>query len=401
MFHLNSTPNKKGERLIFLQYNYRNNRPKLYTPIKVKPDQWDAGRHRVKRTHKLADQYNRLLDKWEKVARETFAELLIDGYPNPYAFIDELRRRLDPPQDLTVLTFAQQHVKNKHFGKRTELAYNQVIERIKEFNPDLTFEQIDTDLMGDFKDFLMKSEFSQNTSAKYYQRFKTILNAAVDAGLLTHFKHKTKAVSINNVDTTAIFLSEPELEQMAKADIPDHLHKYRDLFLISAYTGVRFSDIQKIGKTSFSNIEGNQFFRIVDKKENSIAHIPAHPIVLDIMRRYAWNLPEVSNVKLNKNIKEVGRLAKIDQDIVVTKFPGGKRVDTVKKKYEMLTVHCGRRSLICNLKLAGLDDRTIQSISGHKSDAAYKRYLKLTPSDMLSIAFKSSFFKVNKLKAVK
>ncbi len=60
----------------------------------------------------------------------------------------------------------------------------------------------------------------------------------------------------------------------------------------------------------------------------------------------------------------------------------------MRHKWELVSSHTGRRSGITNLYKTGLlDSREIMSISGHKSEAVYKEYIKISVSEQADRIF--------------
>lgn len=391
-YYLKNPPNKDGTCLIYLQFNYNGRKLKLYTGLKILPADWDPDKELPKRSFRLYSQFKAKLDKYDRIANETFHDLTLNFIPTPRQFAEEVKARYYP-KAMTLSQFAYELAETKKL--MTKQAYQNLARNLEEFNPDLKFDEVDSDVMHSFKEFLYKQDYAQNTAAKMFQRFRSVMFAAIDKGLTVNLRFRSKRVSVESVETTKIFLDELELGTMYNAELPDKLVKARDVFLVAAYTGVRYSDIWKIDKTSFHN----RYFRITARKESRQVDIPVHPIVLEIMEKYGWELPRLSNAKLNVYIKDVGQLAKIDKSINVTTYPGGVRQDQKLPKYEMITVHTARRSLICNLIIAGVQREVIMAISGHRTDAAFKKYIRLTPQSLLDIAYKSEFFK-GKLKIV-
>jgi len=106
------------------------------------------------------------------------------------------------------------------------------------------------------------------------------------------------------VDTC--YLNESELQQLKDADfskIP-HLARVRDWFLLFAWTGSRFSDLKKVEKTDI--VDGYITFR--QQKTNEKVVIPLHPVVLEILEKYDFNLPSpITNQRFNKQLFGVHR----------------------------------------------------------------------------------------------
>jgi integrase len=156
------------------------------------------------------------------------------------------------------------------------------------------------------------------------------------------------------------------------------LEKVRDLFIIAAWTGLRFGDFTSI-KPEF--IKGD-FLHIEQHKTLGKVTIPVHPIVLEILNKYKGILPpEISNQKFNEDLKKIGQLAELTEPVYKTITKGGVRISTKYKKWELITSHSGRRSFASNLYKSGFPAKSIMKITGHKTEEAFYKYIKLTPDE--------------------
>ena len=97
-----------------------------------------------------------------------------------------------------------------------------------------------------------------------------------------------------------------------------------------------------------------------------------------ILEKYNYNLPKsISNQKFNEFIKEVGRLAGIN-NMVRTSITraNGEEVE-LKSKYKLISTHTARRSFCTNLYNKGIDTISIIAQTGHASEAMLLKYLKV------------------------
>ena len=85
----------------------------------------------------------------------------------------------------------------------------------------------------------------------------------------------------------------------------------------------------------------------------------------------------ISNQKFNDYIKEVGKLAGINDNEVITKTIGGKLTSESLPKNELISSHTGRRSFCTNMYKRGLPTLMIMSISGHKTEKSFLKYIKV------------------------
>jgi len=102
----------------------------------------------------------------------------------------------------------------------------------------------------------------------------------------------------------------------------------------------------------------------------------------DIMDKYSGVLPRVpSNQKCNQYLKEIMQIAEIDSQFQKTITKGGVTRTINYKKWEIVGTHTARRSFATNLYNAGVPSLTIMQITGHKTESAFLKYIKVTPKE--------------------
>jgi integrase len=120
----------------------------------------------------------------------------------------------------------------------------------------------------------------------------------------------------------------------------------------------------------------------MDTKKDKKVFIPMHHLLRELLRRRSNILPKpISDQKHNKQIKVIGKLAGINEEVMIAKTRGGKRVEMVYTKYELITSHTARRSGATNMYLAGVDLKFIQDILGHSKIEQTISYIKVSAED--------------------
>lgn len=252
---------------------------------------------------------------------------------------------------------------------------------------DYLFSQINERFYTDFVDYLTNKEYAQKTKrgeevneihrytlnsvGKYIRALKVMIASAKNP------EADTTTFYVFNEDVDNVYLDETELKQLKECDFSDdpHLDRVRDWFLLLAWTGSRFSDLEKIDKSNIKN--GMITYR--QQKTNTSVTIPLHPVVNDILQKYNYQMPElISNQKFNDYIKEVCKAAKIDTLESFTRTVGGKLITESMPKFELVSSHTCRRSFCTNMYLRGLDTLMIRSISGHKTEKSFLKYIKVS-----------------------
>ena len=255
---------------------------------------------------------------------------------------------------------------------------------------DYLFSEINEQFYNNFVDYLTNKEYTQKTKrgeevnevhrytlnsvGKYIRALKVMIASAKNADA------DTTSFYVFNEDVDNVYLNESELRQLKNfnfSGVP-HLDRVRDWFLLLAWTGSRFSDLEKIGKTNIKN----NMITYRQQKTNTSVTIPLHPVVNEILQKYNYQMPElISNQKFNDYIKDVCKTAKIDTLESFTRTVGGKQITENKPKYELISSHTCRRSFCTNMYLRGLDTLMIRSISGHKTEKSFLKYIKVSQKE--------------------
>lgn len=365
--------------------------------IKVNPNDFDSKKETIKAkvifNEKARKEFNKAISDRKDLINEIYLtakdkssltsdwlEAEIDKKLNP----EKYEPKVKAPE--TVLQFIDKFIKEAPQRKdkttgRT-LTYNNIqqykatqkhliafAKQIKK--SDFQFSDINTEFYQKFVSYLQNLQFTQNSVGKHIRVFKLMLNEANRPEV----NMKNFYVFTEEVDN--VYLNETELQQLKDFDFSEspYLDRVRDWFLLLAWTGSRFSDLEKIQRT---DIRDNMItFR--QQKTNTKVVIPLHPVVISILEKYNYQMPEsISNQKFNEFIKEACQTAKIDTLESFTRTVGGKLITETKPKYELVSSHTGRRSFCTNMYLRGLDTMMIRSISGHKTEKSFLKYIKVS-----------------------
>ena len=107
--------------------------------------------------------------------------------------------------------------------------------------------------------------------------------------------------------------------------------------------------------------------------------IPLHSKVIEILESWDFNIPLYSNGYSNMLLKEIGKLAEINEEVLFIKNTGNSKVEERYNKYELICTHTARRSFATNLYLSGkVQMHEIMKLTGHKKERSFMRYVKAT-----------------------
>ncbi len=253
----------------------------------------------------------------------------------------------------------------KHIGKR-----------IKFSNIDYSFETR-------FRNWLLKDQqYKTSYASKNIDNLKSICNKALKEGKEVH-PHATRLQAFTDRKDQRIIqtLSKDELERIEQLELNNlSLDNARKYIIIGSYTGLRYSDLIRLKAEHIFLHEDYPYIAIHQKKTDRDINTPILPPVMRIIEK---GLPyPVSYQKLNEQIKQVCKLAGIDEMVTGDKFvklDNGKhrKIRGIYPKYELISTHTFRRSFATNY-YKKMPTPVLMEITGHKRESTFLAYINQT-----------------------
>lgn len=155
---------------------------------------------------------------------------------------------------------------------------------------------------------------SNNTAIHKMKQINRLFRYAQDEGYISKSPCKTKFKE-EKITTTPLTLEEVNVIRKKKIEI-ERLSKIRDLFVFCCFTGLSFSDLMTLNSNDFqTDDEGIKWIIKKRHKTKIVATIPLLPVAIEILNKYNYQLPKISNVKYNAYLKELGDLCGIKQNL--------------------------------------------------------------------------------------
>lgn len=413
-------PDATGESLISLYFSYNKKRLVYSTGDKIPPKFWSEESQRAIKS-KQFPQYPDLNARLDNLAHETlsiYRRFLNDGkVPSIAQFkseLDAFALRGAVAGETSLFGFIDQFIKERaalpKFSKSTIKVYQRTLKHLQTFSKknhrQLDFQDIDLDFFYDFQKYLYSPpvSYAQNTAQKIVKTIKTILNEATDRGINKNLAYQSRRFSITQRKSDSIYLNIDELLKIYRLNLSysPRLDNVRDLFLIGANTGLRFSDFTNIKPENITTVDGVEVIKITTQKTGEPVTVPIHPMVKAILDKYNGEIPKpLSNQKMNDYLKEVAQLAELNETVILTKDRGGKLFTRQYRKWELVTTHTARRSFATNAFKAKVPPISIMLITGHRTETAFLDYIKISKDENAVILSEDAFFKTSPLKAVK
>lgn len=400
---------------VYLVFWYNQIRIKISTGERLHPHNWNKLTHKARETKDFAEgsNINTTLENHKiNVLNAVRDHIKTNGVILQDKLKAELIKVIRPPveQEQEPMKFfkaIEEYIRISNKSPRTKLNYNVALENLREYqktvNEPITFESINIDFYEEYMNFLTLTKgYAKNTIGTRIKNLKVFMNYANDKGYTINQGHRH--LKFKKVEETAdtIYLTDKEITSLYHLDLTKNkkLARVRDLFIIGCYTGLRFSDLSQITPDKITN-NGTRL-KIKTIKTGETVVIPLHPAIRAILKKYDNKLPRViSNQKFNDYLKDLGELAELKEKISIAQTKRGFQVDTTFNKWQLITVHTARRSFATNMFLAGVPSISIMKITGHRTEKAFMKYIKITQDQNADLIAKHPYFKKAPLKIAK
>lgn len=399
-------PEGSSPTLIYIILRYHGKKFKISTEKSVAPKYWNKRTERVKENKEITNyaKINEDLDKLENILEAAY-----DFYDKDSIIpeIESLKAKYNEivlePKKLnstkTIWDYFDEFVEYQkgRIQLRSAMDYDKALRKHlkateERFNIPLSFNALRSS--GNFIDkmdlYLTRyaknadggKGFSLNAKGKQMKNIKSFLNWCFMKEYCPPFVLKHIVKYAEEVDN--IYLTPSEIASLYNLALLDPIEiETRDLFIVGCETGLRYSDFSRI---KLEHI-GNNTINIYQTKVRSKVTIPISARLRDILEKYNYNLPQRNDKGLtdfNEKVRDIGKIAGINDRIVIQQTRGLKTEEKFFKKYELMSSHTCRRSFCTNKFLKGVPVKVIMAISGHKTEKAFMKYLKLNNEEIVT-----------------
>lgn len=382
-------PKSDNETLI-LFYCYFNDEKKRFvysTQKTILPIHWDSKNKRPNRVGKLvARDQAQISKKLRQFEDEFFLVKSRSELSNTKFDSKILKSHFDKVFERVVKVssffdvydqFMDEKIKLKEWKPSTIKRYNNIknllldFQEIKKFK--LTFSKINKRFFTEFTDFCYEhKDHYTNTFSRNVGLFKTFMFWSIKNGFAfnTEFMDFKKP---QKVLTREEALTLGQIKELYDYECDDeNLEFSKDAFIFQCLTGMRYGELKLINERV---IKDNCILLKEEKNSSKPSRmIPLIGLACEILEKYNYRLPLLSNQKQNDAIKRILKLAGFTHEVQYTRVKGVEQKTFVKPFYKRISTHTARRSFITIMRNKGVADKTIMSISGHKDIKTFNMY---------------------------
>lgn len=247
-------------------------------------------------------------------------------------------------------------------SKSTFYKHTLVTARLKEAIADKPLREVCHADILNFKHYLRNSVgLSHNTLCGYLTKAKSIFSYALDNNLIS--SNPFRQIRMQREEVEIHPLTKQELERIRLHDFGSaRLNHVRDCFVFASNTAMAYSDMASITPDDIREQDGVYFIRKCRVKTGVKYVVPLNDTALEILQRYEYYLPLISNQKYNAYLKEIARICGIRTRI---------------------SSHTARHTAATLMLNSGISMDIVSKILGHTNTTMTAHYAKMMDDTIL------------------
>ncbi len=268
--------------------------------------------------------------------------------------------------------------KSKETHQKYEVAYKRMAGFIREYYnvSDISLKEVNHMFLHNFEIYLMTTcRCASNTTAKFLQRFRTIILMAKNNGWIHIDPFANFKIKFQKTDRG--YLTQQEIDViMHKEFTTERLERVRDIFIFSCFTGLAYIDVKNLRQSNIRTSFDDRLWVMGKREKTGVSFsVPLLDIPKKIIEKYSGKLPDekvlpvTSNQKMNEYLKEIGTICGIGKD---------------------LTFHLARHTFATLTLTKGVSIESVSKMLGHTNIKTTQIYARITDAkvsnDMASFA---------------
>lgn len=350
-----ATKQKTG--LVQVEVLYQRKRTYFSTGVKVYAGQWRDKAMVVSRMD--AFELNERISLISTEIKEHINNFIREK--RPFSF-DELKKLMEHGNvELSFLDFMEKRIEERNTCEMTKRHHRSALKKLREFGGIQKFSDWTDRNITLFDEFIKKPGIKQSTAHDIHKNIKVYVREAKRFGLLKENPYEYYVVKRGNT-LTRKYLTESEVQRIMLANVTDaSVSRVRDCFLFCCYTGLAYSDLAKFDWGTVWEENGGHVIHDTRTKTGTNYNITILPPALDILKKYNFKLPVMTNQQYNMRLK------------VLALYAG------INKK---LTSHMARHSFATWALSSGVPIPVVSKMLGHRNISTTEIYAKVLQKDV-------------------
>lgn len=305
-----ATNQKKG--LVQIEITHNGKRKWIGAGVKLYAGQWKDKCMVCMRGDalELNEQINSILNKIRDIINEMFK----NGEDFSFEKLDSIISRINSPDSF--LSFVEERISKRSIKDNTRKQHYVMYRALCDFGIIQYFSDVTVKNIKLFDDYIRKDNLSQSSIYGYHKRLKVYVGEAFELDLIK--KNPYASISISRGENkTRKYLYPEELKKVVEISLKDKsIEKVRDCFVFCCYTGLSYSDLLKFDfKKDVVKKEDKCYIEDVRQKTGSRYKLLILSPAMEILKKYDYKLPVLSNFQYNQRLKIVSMHAGINKEL--------------------------------------------------------------------------------------
>lgn len=359
VFDRKKTATKQKKALVQIEIVSEKKKKYIGTNVRLFSDQWSNTRKVINSPNSI--ELNAMLD----IQMAGIQQFLIELMKTKQSFdFDKLQAYLEKDaSSKSFLEFVRTRIEERSdIEESTRRQHRTLLQSLEKFGKIIYMDDLSKTNITLYDEFLHRSGITQTTIHNYHKRLKRYINEAIKFGLVDSSPYTVLHFDRGKYDKRR-YLTDRELESIrsCKINMPS-IDRVRDLFLFQCYTGLAYADFEKFDFEKDVE-EKNGKYIIADrrKKTNEDYKIVLLTPAIEILKKYGYKLPMITNVKYNLYLKVLAQYAGIEKN---------------------LTTHMGRHTFAVFALNNGVPIEIVAKMLGHANIRTTQIYAKVLNSEV-------------------
>lgn len=359
VFDRKKVATKTHKGLVQIEVLSEGKRKWIGTGVKVYSDQWNDRKKIINSVEMI--QLNQCLDEQLRIIQNWINELISKKEVFDFDKLDRFLRYTNKSESF--VDFVERRIEERgDITESTKASHRTFAASLREFDRIIYFSDLTKANITLYDDWLHAKGYSQPTIYNYHKRNKRYIHEAIKFDLLKNDPYKGERFS-RGKHAIRKYLTAEELKKVKDAQIDSEtICRVRDLFIFQAYTGISYADLAKFNFKRDVQKRGNKYV-ILDirlKTEENYFIVLLSP-AMEILRKYDYVLPIISNQQYNLRLKIVADYAGLDRN---------------------LTVHMSRHTFATMCLNNGVKMENVSKMLGHTNVHTTQQYAKVLNAEV-------------------
>jgi integrase/recombinase XerD len=340
---LKGQPDSLGRRTVYIRVNSGQKRNFKALNMKAHPDEWDQHKGQYKASFPQAKKYNDLLKRYIVSTETKVLEKSFDVYASDMDLLEYSRLCL------------QEWESSKEYS--TINKYYSELKKIKEYCGKIYLSQVTPGWLSNYRAYLLTMGNNGNTIWASFKFIRTVIRKAHNERRIPHNPFDLFEMP-KYKDPKKIFLSKEQVQAIdelcQKEGVANEIIHAATWFVISCYTGLRFSDLAAFNKDH--HIKSGRLI-IYTGKTGEVVSMPVDDKLRELFERVKYQPLKYANATYNKLLKSIAAAVHIKENV---------------------SAHTARHTFGTLAASAGISQEVAAKLMGHVNLRTTAIYYKIT-----------------------